>query len=64
MARIQMLTLPTQTPDGQYEFAIIIDQVTADEANSGALDPDALREFRRQVGAKGGLCTPATLEVL
>ena len=63
MARIQMLTLPTQTPDGQYEFAIIIDQVTADDRLTGAIDPVALGEFQRQVGAKGVLCTATTLEV-
>ena len=64
MARIQMLTLPTQTPDGQYEFAIIIDQVTADDITSGAFAPAALGEFQRQVGAKGSFYTAATLEVL
>ena len=64
MARIQMLTLPTQTPDGQYEFAIIIDQVTADDIAAGAFRPDALREFQRQVGAKSSFYTAATLEVL
>ena len=64
MARIQMLTLPSQTPDGQYEFAIIIDQVTADDITASDLHPATLGEFRRQVGAKGVLCTAATLEVL
>ena len=63
MARIQMLTLPSQTPDGQYEFAMIIDQVTDADIAAG-FDPAALGEFRRQVGAKGSLCTAATLEVL
>ena len=63
MARIQMLTLPSQTPDGQYEFAIIIDQVTADDITACAFDPAALGEFRRQVGAKGVFYTAATLEV-
>ena len=59
MARLQVLTLPSEKVGEQYPFALILDQATASDDQVAPFE-----EFARQCGGRSALVTNSTIEVL